>query len=424
MNNTSFLKCLVLFTTLTTCSLWAHANSNLALEEYWRQHRANQIRQSLSSPNLQSGSNRAPIPTAAASALRTNLSPLGGSNGGGGGDMESEFKEIALNISQWIRSGRSAALTLPSEITADKYRNAMIQELQSFSIEMVARPVFFGGTEKTCVSARVPAIQQIRSSSPVRNKIICNQDLFRQTYTNNINGAFRLVHHEFAGLAGVERNQGQDSDYRVSDQISKYLREQRIYRLPVSEFSARTPTELKTFSCNEMEVVQTYIETGSDHLYDEKGRFAGQIAPEDLVYTLAKDPSSPLGKLLNEYKLKNDPQEDYFIGDTVNIGSGGRVESGYVLYLVSILAAGKRWQEVIAQVKVKFSYSAIGFEGAVLAYTPNAEVMTMTSVEGIVSVVNDFPAQVFHGDVPFEKMTNQTCRNVSIPKIPENDRSI
>ena len=47
--------------------------------------------------------------------------------------------------------------------------------------------------------------------------ILCNIDRFSATSPAE---QYRLIHHEFAGLAGVEQNNGAASDYRISTQIA------------------------------------------------------------------------------------------------------------------------------------------------------------------------------------------------------------
>ncbi len=47
-----------------------------------------------------------------------------------------------------------------------------------------------------------------------------------------------LVHHEYAGLAGIEISKGEDSDYQVSNQISGYLENQVIKKLAVKPSNA------------------------------------------------------------------------------------------------------------------------------------------------------------------------------------------
>lgn len=48
--------------------------------------------------------------------------------------------------------------------------------------------------------------------------------------------------YEFAGLAGLEKNNGQDSDYRISSQLSGYLRDEVVKRLPVVRDQEQSPS--------------------------------------------------------------------------------------------------------------------------------------------------------------------------------------
>ena len=44
---------------------------------------------------------------------------------------------------------------------------------------------------------------------------------------------YKLIHHEFAGLASIENNEGAASDYAISAQITDYLTQQTVLRLAI-----------------------------------------------------------------------------------------------------------------------------------------------------------------------------------------------
>ena len=63
-----------------------------------------------------------------------------------------------------------------------------------------------------------------------RPHILCNIERFAKTSTNEL---YRLIHHEYAGLIGVELNQGASSDYEISMQVASSISPRLIYKLVV-----------------------------------------------------------------------------------------------------------------------------------------------------------------------------------------------
>ena len=334
--------------------------------------------------------------------------------------MESEFKSIATNISGWILSGRSVGLKLPPNVTNTVYKSKMLIELKSYKIEMVAHPVTFGSVEKTCVSQRVPSSAKPLPGPAIRNHIICNQQLFRDTYLANPEGIYRLVHHEFAGLAGIETNHSQDSDYQVSDQISHYLEEQKIYRLPVGAITS-PPRGLRTFACGPNTVVQTHEdETGGSFGDPRAAPSSGQISPKDLVYKLFKDQSSFLAKALAAQGFYDHDGATFRVGDQIDMGGGGRVNSYTQNYVVTIVGSGKRWDEVVALVRVNQLFQELSVAKSAPAYTPNAVHMWTLQLDGILYNDNSIPAVTFTNQVYVDDMTSKNCHDIKVAKAPKS----
>jgi len=48
-----------------------------------------------------------------------------------------------------------------------------------------------------------------------------------------------LIHHEYAGLAGIEKNDGAASDYEISDQLTDFLEKTSVLRLAVKGTSSK-----------------------------------------------------------------------------------------------------------------------------------------------------------------------------------------
>lgn len=145
----------------------------------------------------------------------------GGHEGNGGDPQEMNFRDIAINIQAWIQSGNADQLQMPKGLTIEAYKTKMNQALKNYHISFTTSVVYVDGAEKTCKN-----IHDGRGDG----EITCNERRYRDA---SINERYRLVHHEFAGLAGLEVNQNQDSDYQISDQISGYLKNETVLRLPV-----------------------------------------------------------------------------------------------------------------------------------------------------------------------------------------------
>ena len=157
-------------------------------------------------------------------ALPLHNNAFAGREGNGGEPAELIFKQIAQNIQQWIASGNADEIKLPHGISLALYKKKMIRALNHYTISFTESPIFIGASEKACRN---------KPDSLGGGEILCNDSRFYLSYDRNIDDVYRLVHHEFAGLAGLEVNRGAESDYFISDQISGYQKEEVLRRLPV-----------------------------------------------------------------------------------------------------------------------------------------------------------------------------------------------
>lgn len=156
----------------------------------------------------------------------------GGDKVGGGGDASEErVNEIRADILKWIKADGAQDLILENGTTYEEYKSKMevILQPQKVIIGFVASDnelsefrVKVSDVPKTCRGFIFK-----ENNLPY---IICNIDRFR-----NLTDAeqYRLIHHEYAGLAGLEKNEGAASDYSISSQITDYLTEQMVLRLAV-----------------------------------------------------------------------------------------------------------------------------------------------------------------------------------------------
>lgn len=220
----------------------------------------------------------------------------GGTAGGGGSSMEPEFKSIAKNIQEWIKSGNAKELPLPSDISFEEYKEKMLKELSQYNIEMTTKAVKFGGKEKTCRSAK---------NTAGKNFIQCNLARFENDYKNNINEAYRLVHHEFAGLGLLEKNIGADSDYRISNHISKFLKEETVMRLPVRQKEIRVLNRVIEV-CNENTIRESVLLVKADQSLPNNVLNWPQdeikITPKNFLKWASKNSKNPLNQKLNQVK--------------------------------------------------------------------------------------------------------------------------
>ena len=187
---------------------------------------------------------------------------LAGVKEGGGGDLcEDRIKIIRDDLRLWIGMGGSAPLRLTAGWDEKKYSLEMDRKISSTKIRCVgnndsAYPVKVGNSPKTCRFDVVEAA----------NYITCDRDKFQSTSESD---QYVLIHHEFAGLAGIELPDGEDSNYSVSNQIAEYLVDQVVKRLAVK---ASAPTG------------RIYLTEIVDH-----DRYSGDKYPTPKIYTRSVD---------------------------------------------------------------------------------------------------------------------------------------
>ena len=142
---------------------------------------------------------------------------------GNGGDMcENRIKIIRNDIESWILRGGSEPLKLPLGLSHKEYDSGMLNELRAgHPIICTYDKVYVGRAEKTC--------KNYEGNDGV-NRIKCNLERFNKLSEEN---QYRLIHHEYAGLAGFEVNTGEESKYFISNQLAAYLENQVVKRLVI-----------------------------------------------------------------------------------------------------------------------------------------------------------------------------------------------
>jgi hypothetical protein len=175
----------------------------------------------------------------------TAFAKSGGAIAGGGGDAtEERVSVIRDDLLKWISKGGAKDLNLPSAITYDQYVSKMtdILQPQEVVVGFVEKDdpldeelmVSVDGTPKTC--------RGFISTRDSKAHILCNIARFKDTPDSE---QYKLVHHEFAGLAIIEKNDGAASDYEVSNQITDFLSMQTVLKLAVKHEQQTSTPEFK-----------------------------------------------------------------------------------------------------------------------------------------------------------------------------------
>lgn len=144
----------------------------------------------------------------------------------GGGDLcEDRIKIIRDDIQSWIGSGGPNTLKLPQNISLALYSSSMMSEAYVAKIRCVGSndpgyPVNIDGTPKVCRFDK----------STETHQITCD---FAKFQSMNESDQYVLIHHEYAGLAGLEIPNGDDSNYQISNQISGYLMDVVMKKLTI-----------------------------------------------------------------------------------------------------------------------------------------------------------------------------------------------
>ena len=132
---------------------------------------------------------------------------LANEKGNGGDVCESRFQSIREDIHSWIIKGGSRSLNLPEAFPIGQYNFSMLKQIEKAQVSCVDEILHVGNAEKTCINLL---------NAEGKPRIICNRKAFLETPKND---QYMLVHHEYAGLAGLETNAGENSNYLVSKQL-------------------------------------------------------------------------------------------------------------------------------------------------------------------------------------------------------------
>jgi len=173
-------------------------------------------------------------------ALSSRVAHAGGTSGGGGDASEARVDEIRADILKWISLGGHQGLQFPARLDAQAYATAMNAVLvpHAVTVAFITSAQEAATTDpelKVSVDGKPKTCRGFIGARDSLMHIICNTERFGATSGAN---QYQLVHHEFAGLAGVEQNISASSDYELSNQITGYLVPETVLRLSVRKSNA------------------------------------------------------------------------------------------------------------------------------------------------------------------------------------------
>lgn len=156
-----------------------------------------------------------------------------GQEGGGGDTAEIRVNEIRSDLLDWINRGGAKSLIL-SDISYDDYESEMIEILQpkKVIIGFVEKDDDSNDELKVSVDGVPKTCRGFISKIDTNPHILCNISRFNNTSESD---QYKLIHHEYAGLAIVEKNEGAASDYLISSQITSFLKKETVLKLAVKK---------------------------------------------------------------------------------------------------------------------------------------------------------------------------------------------
>jgi len=161
---------------------------------------------------------------------------LGGDSGGGGDTKEIPVDDIREEILKWINDGGGKDLIFSHGITYDDYSLKMKEVLEQHFvvISMVEKESDTDDELRVSIDGVLKTCRGFLSKKDFRPHIICNLNRFK---SSSFSDQYTLIHHEYAGLAGLEDNEGASSDYSISKQLSDYFFPKVVLGLSIKKLS-------------------------------------------------------------------------------------------------------------------------------------------------------------------------------------------
>jgi hypothetical protein len=192
-------------------------------------------------------------------AVTPSVAATGEKGGNGGDSCEKRIQEIRSDLTDWLNHGDLAGLKLPQGVALSQYQQLMLDAVSRAVVSCQSEPLLIGSVEKTCINF------QGQAGIP---KIVCNTSRFMKETSES--DQYVLIHHEYAGVAGLEVNQGEASDYTISNQLNGFIESVAVQKLSLR----RVATPEWPVQCRRLE-------------WDEKGIPVGKSCMTDAgsVYT-------------------------------------------------------------------------------------------------------------------------------------------
>lgn len=152
----------------------------------------------------------------------------GGSNGGD--SCENHFKMIRNDIQSWVLDGGAQVLHLPEGVSPQDYSRQILEKISLAQVSCTDQPVRVAGKEKTCRNfLGENGIPQIE----------CN--FHRYMMETSDEDQYVIAHHEYAGLAGFEKDTRDGSNFSISNQLTDYLEEKTVQHLALKRIDRVPP---------------------------------------------------------------------------------------------------------------------------------------------------------------------------------------
>lgn len=179
----------------------------------------------------------------------------GTETGGGGDASEERVNEIRKDILSWLDTDGPKNLLLPYDLTFSSYISKMkdILEPKKVIIGFIEKDDELNDELKVSVDGVPKTCRGFISEATSEPHIICNIARFKM---NSESEQYKLIHHEYAGLAGVEKNSGAASDYRISSQLTDFLAKQTILKLAVKKPGPTNCKLLVAFQKSPVKVIE------------------------------------------------------------------------------------------------------------------------------------------------------------------------
>lgn len=170
---------------------------------------------------------------------------------GSGGDMcEDKIQIIRDDIRSWIGRGGSANLDLPEGVSVEEYNQKMLLSFQRTTIACDNKELFLNEDSEHPIPKMCINETNLETGE---SRITCEISPFLEL---EVEDQYRFIHHEFAGVAGLERNEldadgyvVEESSYALSRQLGAFLEEVTVKRLAIAK-NTRKAQWLEVAGCS------------------------------------------------------------------------------------------------------------------------------------------------------------------------------